>query len=63
LIEYPFIAALALVMIFEGIMPFIAPKAWKNMLLQLAQMEDKHLRIFGAIMMVAGALTFKYIQS
>jgi hypothetical protein len=63
LIEHPIIAAIALVMIFEGIMPFIAPKAWKNMLLQIAQMEEKHLRIFGAIIMVAGAFTFKYIQS
>jgi len=63
LIEHPIIAAIALVMIFEGIMPFIAPKAWKNLLLQLAQMEDHHLRLFGAIMLVAGAITFNYIQS
>ncbi len=63
MIEHPIIAAIALVMIFEGIMPFIAPKAWKNTLLQLAQMEDNHLRIFGAIMMIIGALTFNYIQS
>lgn len=63
MIEHPIIAAIALVMIFEGIMPFIAPKAWKNTLLQLAQMEDKYLRIFGAVMMITGALTFKYIQS
>ena len=39
------------------------PNPRKNLLLQLAQMEDKHLRIFGAIMMVSGALTFNYIQS
>lgn len=63
MIEHPIIAAIALVMIFEGIMPFISPKAWKGLLLQLAQMEDKHLRIFGATMMVVGALTLKYIQS
>ncbi|TDR23795.1 DUF2065 domain-containing protein [Marinicella litoralis] len=63
MIEHPIIAAIALVMIFEGLLPFIAPKVWKNMLLQLAQMEDIHLRIFGATMMVAGAITFKYIQS
>lgn len=63
MIEHPIIAAIALVMIFEGVLPFIAPKAWKNMLLQLAQMEDTHLRIFGVIMMVTGAITFKYIQS
>ncbi len=63
MIEHPVIAAIALVMIFEGIMPFLAPKAWKNTLLQLAQMKDSHLRIFGATMMLVGALTFKYIQS
>jgi uncharacterized protein YjeT (DUF2065 family) len=63
LIEHPIIAAIALVMIVEGIMPFIAPKAWKNLLLQLAQMDEKHLRLFGAIMLVAGAITFNYIQS
>ncbi len=63
MIEHPIIAAIALVMIFEGLLPFIAPKAWKNILLQLAQMDEIHLRIFGAIMLVAGALTLKYIQS
>ena len=63
MIEHPIIAAIALAMIFEGMMPFIAPKAWKNLLLQLAQMDEIHLRIFGAIMLVAGALTLKYIQS
>ncbi|MGJ8662807.1 MAG: DUF2065 domain-containing protein [Marinicella sp.] len=63
MIEHPIIAAIALVMIVEGIMPFIAPKAWKELLLQLVQMEDKHLRIFGATLMVVGALTFNYIQS
>ena len=61
--EHPIIAAIALVMIIEGIMPFLAPKAWKDMLKQIAQMEDKHLRVFGVIMMVTGAITFNYIQS
>ncbi|WP_343032288.1 DUF2065 domain-containing protein [Marinicella rhabdoformis] len=61
--EHPIIAAIALVMILEGIMPFLAPKGWKEMIKQIAQMEDKHVRVFGAIMMVAGAITFNYIQS
>lgn len=61
--EHPIMAALALVLVIEGIMPFLAPSAWKNMLRQIAQMEDKHLRLFGAVMMVTGALIFNYIQS
>ena len=63
MIEHPIIAALALVMIFEGIMPFVAPEAWKNFLRQIAEMENHHLRIIGAVMMVVGALTFNYIQT
>lgn len=54
---------MALVMIFEGIMPLVAPKAWKKLISQLAQMPERHLRIFGATLLVAGAITFKYIQS
>ncbi len=63
MIDHPVIAAIALVMIFEGIMPFLAPQAWKDMLQQIAQMENKHLRLFGAVLMVIGALIFNYIQS
>jgi hypothetical protein len=61
LIEHPFLAAIALVLVLEGIMPFIAPRQWKNMLLQISQMSDKNLRIMGAVMMIVGALLFNII--
>ncbi|MCW8870270.1 MAG: DUF2065 domain-containing protein [Proteobacteria bacterium] len=61
MIEHPFLAAIALVLVLEGIMPFIAPRQWKNMLLQISQMSDKNLRIMGAVMMIVGALLFNII--
>jgi len=62
LIEHPFIAAIALVLVLEGIMPFLAPQQWKQMLQQISQMSDKNLRIMGAVMMIVGALLFKIIR-
>jgi uncharacterized protein YjeT (DUF2065 family) len=63
LIDHPFLAAIALVLVLEGIMPFIAPEAWKKMLLNISEMSDKNLRIMGAVMMIVGALLFKLLQS
>ena len=62
MIEHPFIAAIALVLVLEGMMPFLAPQQWKQMLLQISQMSDKNLRIMGAVMMIVGAFIFKMIQ-
>lgn len=63
MIEHPIIAALALLLIIEGITPFISPQAWRQLLSQLIQMSDKSLRIMGAVMMLTGAIIFKLIQS
>ncbi|AGX88075.1 DUF2065 domain-containing protein [Candidatus Symbiobacter mobilis] len=41
------LTALALVLLFEGFMPFVAPAAWRKVLLQLLQFRDGQLRFFG----------------
>ncbi len=61
--EHPFIAALALVLIIEGIMPFLAPNVWKDLLKQIAELNNKQLRIFGAVMLLTGAAILQYIKS
>lgn len=61
--EHPFIAALALVLIIEGIMPFLAPNVWKDLLKQIAELDNKQLRIFGAVMLLTGAAILQYIKS
>ena len=47
-------SALALVLVIEGIMPFVAPDKWKAMLAQVLQLDDRNLRIFGGVLMVTG---------
>ncbi|MCX8517259.1 MAG: DUF2065 domain-containing protein [Rhodoferax sp.] len=49
--------ALALVLIIEGIFPFVAPTAWRRMFSQLIQMPDVHIRWIAMGSMALGMLT------
>ena len=48
--------ALALVLIIEGMLPFISPTRWRVMIATVAQMEDRVIRNFGLGSMVLGLL-------
>jgi uncharacterized protein YjeT (DUF2065 family) len=45
---------LALVFVIEGVMPFIAPQRWRDMVRQVAQLDDRTLRAFGLFSMLLG---------
>ncbi len=51
-----FLAAIALVFIFEGIFPFLSPDRWKRLLQKVIQQDDKVLRIFGFVSMLVGVI-------
>ena len=48
------LAAFALVLIIEGILPFLAPSKLKEVYQSVMEMPDKSLRIMGFGSMVAG---------
>jgi uncharacterized protein YjeT (DUF2065 family) len=48
--------ALALVLVIEGIMPFLNPGRMRRMLIMMAQLDDTTLRIIGLTSMVIGVL-------
>jgi uncharacterized protein YjeT (DUF2065 family) len=48
------LAAFALVLVFEGIMPFLYPGKWRNLVATLAQVSDRSLRMMGLISMLIG---------
>jgi len=54
-----FILCLGLVLIFEGITPFSAPKTFKKILHSVIEMSDSTLRIIGLSSILAG-LTILY---
>ncbi len=48
------LAAFALYLVIEGVMPFLNPPFMRRMLLSFAQSSDKQLRISGLASMMAG---------
>ncbi len=54
------LAALGLALILEGLLPFIAPSAWRQAFTQLMQMADGQLRFFG-LMAVGGGLLLLWL--
>jgi uncharacterized protein YjeT (DUF2065 family) len=50
------LAALALVLVIEGIVPFVSPRSVRNMLETVARMDDRILRITGLVSMVCGVV-------
>lgn len=48
--------ALALVLVIEGLFPFLSPARWKRMFAQIVQMQDGQIRFFGLCSMLAGLL-------
>ena len=45
---------LALVFVIEGVLPFIAPQRWREMVRQASQLDDRTLRGFGLFSMLFG---------
>lgn len=56
-------AALAIVCIIEGIMPFINPSAMKRLLARMASVEEREMRIAGLLSMLAGLAILYVVRS
>lgn len=55
-----FWAALALVLVLEGLIPFVSPRGYKNMVQQMSAMPERMLRNVGLVLMIGGLL-FLYL--
>jgi hypothetical protein len=45
---------MCLVLVIEGIVPFLYPRRWRDMALALAQVNDRSMRLVGLASMVVG---------
>ncbi len=48
------LTAFALMLVLEGVIPFLYPAKWRNLVATLSQITDKHLRMMGLLSMLAG---------
>ena len=51
------LAACALVLVLEGLLPLIAPRIWREAFTRLTQLSDGQLRFIGLISSVIGLIT------
>ena len=54
--------AIALMLIIEGLMPFINPNSFCRMLKVVSEMKEKNIRILGAIWIGLGLATLYWVR-
>lgn len=55
------LAALALVLIFEGLMPLISPQKWRELFSQLLKLQDGQIRFFGLATVILGLFLLAWL--
>lgn len=50
------VAAVALMLVIEGILPFTAPRMWREVFRRLTEMSDGQIRFAGLTSMMAGLI-------
>jgi uncharacterized protein len=54
--------ALAMVLVVEGLFPFLSPGGWRRMFSQLMQLRDGQIRFFGLASILVGLLLIWWLQ-
>jgi uncharacterized protein YjeT (DUF2065 family) len=52
------LAAFALVLVIEGLLPFVAPRLWRESFRKLVELSDGQLRFIGLASIAAGLVGF-----
>ena len=55
-------AAFALVLVVEGVLPFIAPRLWRDSFAKLVALSDGQLRFVGLASIAAGLLALWLVR-
>jgi len=55
------IAALGLMLVLEGILPFVAPGTWRDAFRRMTELPDAQLRAIGLVSMAAGLAVLLWV--
>ena len=58
-----FLAACALVLVLEGLLPLIAPRVWREAFSRLTQLSDGQLRFIGLVSIGIGVVTLMVVHA
>ena len=53
---------LAMMLVIEGMFPFLMPDLWRNMFRKLVTLSDGQLRFFGITSMLTGLILLQWIN-
>ena len=56
------LTAFALMLVLEGVVPFLAPAVWRETFRRLIQFSDGHIRFVGLASMLAGIILLMVFQ-
>ena len=56
------LAAFALMLVLEGILPFLKPAAMRKTWMSMASMDDRSLRVAGLLSMLIGVATLYLVR-
>ena len=54
--------AFALLLIIEGLLPFVAPQLWQKTMRELSKYDPRAIRVGGIISMLAGAVLLQFLK-
>jgi uncharacterized protein YjeT (DUF2065 family) len=54
--------ALCLVLVIEGMLPFISPRGWRTMVLNIANVDDRSIRLMGFVSMILGTALLYWLN-
>ncbi len=54
--------AVGLMLVLEGLLPLLAPAAWRQMFQRVTELNDGQIRFFGLLAVVGGALLFWFVS-
>ena len=54
--------AFGLMLIFEGVFPFVSPQGWRDKMAQILVLEDGQIRFFGLVCVLIGLLMLWWLS-
>ena len=48
------LTAFALFLVIEGMIPFVGPRLYRQIVAQMSELSDNHLRVVGLVTMISG---------
>lgn len=57
-----FLIAIALMLILEGMLPFLSPRIWREAFRKMIEINDQHIRFIGLTSMLIGVMLLLIIS-